>query len=56
MPAGFNSKGEEPFLPSGRFYRVTETMLNGNWVKFDPNYQLAKAYVETVPSDQHYNR
>ena len=30
-------------------------MLNGNWVKFDPNYQLAKAYVETVPKDQHYN-
>ena len=55
VPAGFNSKGEEPFLPSGRFYRVTETMLNGNWVKFDPNYQLAKAYVETVPSDQNYN-
>jgi len=55
VPAGFESKGEEPFLPSGRFYRVTETMLDGNWVKFDPNYQLAKAYVETVPSDQHYN-
>jgi hypothetical protein len=55
VPAGFESKGEEPFLPSGRFYRVTETMLNGNWVKFDPNYQLAKAYVEVVPNDQHYN-
>jgi hypothetical protein len=55
VPAGFESKGEEPFLPSGRFYRVTETMLSSNWVKFDPNYQLAKAYVETVPKDQHYN-
>jgi hypothetical protein len=55
VPAGFESKGEEPFRPSGRFYRVTETMLNGNWVKFDPNYQLAKAYVETVPKDQGYN-
>jgi len=55
VPAGFESKGEEPFHSSGRFYRVTETMLNGNWVKFDPNYQLAKAYVETVPNDQHYN-
>jgi hypothetical protein len=55
VPAGFESKGEEPFLSSGRFYRVTETMLNANWVKFDPNYQLAKAYVEAVPADQHYN-
>jgi hypothetical protein len=55
VPAGFESKGEEPFLPSGRFYRVTETMLNGNWAKFDPNYRLAKAYVEVVPTDQHYN-
>jgi hypothetical protein len=45
VPAGFNSKGEEPFLPSGRFYRVTETMLGGNWVKFDPNYRLANADV-----------
>lgn len=46
---------EEPFLPSGRFYRVTETMLDGNWVKYDPNYQKAAPYVTTVPEDEGYN-
>ncbi len=54
VPDGFESKGEEPFQPSGRFYRVTETMFDGNWVRFDPNYQLAKAYVSTVPANESY--
>ncbi|HRR55387.1 MAG TPA: hypothetical protein P5568_01525 [Acidobacteriota bacterium] len=45
---------EEPFRPSGRFYRVTETMLDGNWVKYDPNYGKCAAYVTTVPLDEGY--
>lgn len=45
---------EEPFLPSGRFYRVTETMLEGNWVKHDPNYQKCAPYLTTVPTDEGY--
>ena len=55
VPAGFENKGEEPFRPSGRFYRITESMLDGNWVKFDPNYAWSKAYVTTVPADEGYN-
>lgn len=47
---------EEPFLPSGRFYRVTETMLDGNWVKHDPNYEKCAAYLTTVPADQGYRK
>lgn len=54
VPVGFESKGEEPFQPSGRFYRVTETMFEGNWVKFDPNYKLEKAYLSTVPTNEGY--
>ena len=27
VPAGFENKGEEPFRPSGRFYRITENGL-----------------------------
>jgi len=45
---------EEPFLPSGRFYRVTETMHGGNWVKHDPNYALCAPYLSTVPVDEGY--
>jgi hypothetical protein len=56
VPAGFTSKGEEPFRPAGRFYRVTETMLDRNWVKYDPNYLLCAPYVTTVPVDQGYNQ
>jgi hypothetical protein len=56
VPAGFESKGEEPFRPSGRFYRVTETMFGGNWVKHDPNYKLCAPYVTVVPPDEGYNR
>ncbi len=55
VPAVFEAKGEEPFRPSGRFYRVTETMLNGNWVKNDPNYEKCAPYVTTVPKSEGYN-
>jgi len=53
-PAGKHALREEPFLPSGRFYRVTETMADGNWVKHDPNYSRAKPYLETVPMNEGY--
>lgn len=56
VPAGEHTRREEPFLPSGRFYRVTERMLDGNWVKFDPNYLWAKPYLCTVPPNQGYNK
>jgi hypothetical protein len=55
VPAGEHTKKEEAFLPSGRFYRVTETMNDGNWPKHDPNYQKAKPYLSTVPSGEGYN-
>ena len=55
VPAGFERKGEEPFLPSGRFYRVTETMFGRNWVKYDPNYRFCSAYVTRVPENEGYN-
>lgn len=56
VPAGTHTRRDEPFLPSGRFYRVTETMLDGNWVKYDPNYRWAKPYLTEVPADQGYNK
>jgi hypothetical protein len=56
VPSGRHTQNEEPFLPSGRFYRVTETMLDGNWVKYDPNYQKAKPYLVTVPRNEGYNQ
>src|SRR5579871_2153708 len=55
VPSGSHTQREEAFLPSGRFYRVTETMLDGNWPKYDPNYQKAKPYLTTVPKDEGYN-
>jgi hypothetical protein len=55
VPAGEHTKREEAFLPAGRFYRVTETMNDGNWPKHDPNYQKAKPYLSTVPRDGGYN-
>jgi len=55
VPAGREHKGEEPFLPSGRFYRVTETMFGGNWVKHDPNYRFCSPYVAQVPENEGYN-
>jgi hypothetical protein len=45
---------QSPILPSGRFYRVTETMFEENWPKFDPNYKRAEPYLETVPVDEGY--
>jgi hypothetical protein len=54
VPAGKHTEREEPFLPFGRVYRVTETMLDGNWVKYDPNYEKAKPYLVTVPKDERY--
>ena len=56
VPVGKHTHKEEAFLPSGRFYRVTETMLDGNWPKYDPNYRKAKPYLAAVPRDEGYNR
>jgi hypothetical protein len=55
VPTGAHTKREEAFLPSGRFYRVTETMRVGNWPKHDPNYARARDYLETVPVNEGYN-
>jgi len=56
VPTGPHTQKEEAFLPSGRFYRVTETMLDGNWVKYDPNYQKAKPYLASIPKNEGYNQ
>jgi hypothetical protein len=42
------------FLPSGRYYRVTEDYLDGNWPKYDPNYAHAEPYLDTVPRNEEY--
>lgn len=55
VPAGEHTKREEAFLPAGRFYRVTESMLDGNWPNHDPNYQKAKPYLSAVPRNEGYN-
>ena len=54
-PLSKRSQREEPFLPAGRFYRVTESMFDGNWPKHDPNYEKAKPYLVRVPADEGYN-
>ena len=54
-PASPRAQREEPFLPAGRFYRVTESMFDGNWPKHDPNYRKAKPYLTRVPTDEGYN-
>lgn len=54
VPGTAAAEREEKWRPSGRFYRVTETMLDGNWPKHDPNYALAKPYLETVPAQEGY--
>lgn len=54
-PVSERANRELPFRPSGRFYRVTETMLDGNWPKYDPNYQWAKPYLATIPKDENYD-
>ena len=56
VPVSERSRREEPFLPSGRFYRVTETMFDKNWPKYDPNYKKAAPYLADVPLDQGYNK
>ena len=56
VPRGPHTQKEEAFLASGRFYRVTETMLDANWTKYDPNYQKAKPYLSSVPRDEGYNQ
>ena len=56
VPRGPHTQKEEAFLASGRFYRVTETMLDGNWTKYDPNYQKAKPYLSSVPRNEGYNQ
>ncbi len=53
-PAASHTQKEWPFLPSGRFYRVTEDSHGGNWPKHDPNYARVKAYLATVPSGEGY--
>jgi hypothetical protein len=55
VPASKAAQREWPFLPSGRFYRVIEASLNGNWPKFDPNYKKAQPYLVTVPSGEGYS-
>lgn len=54
VPAGKHTKREWPFLPSGRFYRVTDTSHGGNWPKYDPNYRRAEPYLSAVPTNQGY--
>jgi hypothetical protein len=55
VPSGAHTKREEAFLPAGRFYRVTETMREGNWPQHDPNYAHARDYLEGVPTSEGYN-
>jgi hypothetical protein len=43
-----------PFLPSGRFYRVTDQSHGGNWPAHDPNHLRAKPYLATVPVNEGY--
>jgi hypothetical protein len=54
-PVSERANREFPFLPAGRFYRVTESMLNGNWPKYDPNYERMKPYLTTVPAGLGYD-
>ncbi len=54
-PVSPRANRELPFLPAGRFYRVTDTMFDGNWPKHDPNYERAKAYLVTIPKGEGYD-
>ncbi|MBK9167179.1 MAG: hypothetical protein IPM24_06910 [Bryobacterales bacterium] len=54
VPAGAHAKKELPFLPSGRFYRVTETSHGGNWPKWDPNHPRARAHLADIPRGEGY--
>lgn len=55
-PAAARANRELPFLPSGRFYRVTDSSHGGNWPRFDPNYAWAKPYLATVPKGEGYDK
>jgi hypothetical protein len=54
VPVVSRTLPEWPFLPAGRFYRVTDVSLDGNWPKYDPNYQKAKPYLVKVPAGEGY--
>jgi hypothetical protein len=54
VPAGAHTRRELPFLPSGRFYRVTDKSHGGNWPASDPNYQRARPQLFTVPANEGY--
>ncbi len=54
VPVVSRTLAEWPFLPEGRFYRVTDASLDGNWPKYDPNYQKAKPYLVKVPAGEGY--
>lgn len=54
VPAGQHTKREMPFLPSGRFYRVTDASHSGTFAKHDPNYKQALPYLATVPRGEGY--
>lgn len=55
VPASKQAQRELPFLPAGRFYRVTDSSFGGNWPKYDPNYQKSKPYLARVPDDEGYS-
>ena len=52
VPAGKHTERETPFLPAGRFYRVTETSHNGNWPQHDPQPRARTA----LPGDRSAQR
>ncbi len=54
-PAGARANRELPFLRDGRFYRVTDKSHDGNWPKYDPNYERARPYLVTVPKGEGYD-
>ena len=54
VPAGRQTQRELPFRAAGRFYRVNETSLEGNWPKYDPNYKKAQPYLAAIPVGEGY--
>jgi hypothetical protein len=54
-PVSERANRELPFLPAGRFYRVTDGMFDRNWPLHDPNYERAKPYLVTVPRGGGYD-
>ena len=55
VPASKQAQRELPFLPAGRFYRVTDASVDGNWPKYDPNYKKSKPYLARVPDNEGYS-